>query len=453
MYQEFPETELAYQVQLRLGRSYYKNNQFDKAISILHQSLSNIPEDGSISSDLLLEAYSFLGLAYSRLEEHHSAIEQFEHVLTLTDDPVLRANTLFKIADGYYRLGEYEQAQSFYTRLIQDYPDASEILDAQYSLIHTHLQLGETDQYVATSKAFLNIPQGASQPSESGLPSPSENPQAPVVLYQLGGHYVAQQEYEDALSLFQQFVVSYPEHELVEESLYGIGLCHLKMQNYPQAVREFQQLVSRFPQSEYASDAHYGMATAYFKQQDYPAAITNYALILQDFPEYPLNDRTMLNLGTALLQTGDFAKAADILQQSIDQYPNQSNISEVYLKLGYALTQQKKCEQAIPVLGQAVAGAAVAIAAEAQFRIGECYAELDERDKAIVDYLKVVYLYPDQHYWGANAQFKAAMIYEDIGKKEEALKLYQKIIQASQEQTLVEKAQQRVSALTQKTIE
>lgn len=106
-------------------------------------------------------------------------------------------------------------------------------------------------------------------------------------------------------------------------------------------------------------------------------------------------------------------------------------------------------EQAIPQFGLAAVGTNTTIAAEAQFRIGECYAKLNERDKAIVDYMKVVYLYPDQQYWVSNAQFKAAGIYEEIGKEGEAMSLYQKIIAGSGEQELIEQSQKRIKALSQ----
>jgi TolA-binding protein len=157
----------------------------------------------------------------------------------------------------------------------------------------------------------------------------------------------------------------------------------------------------------------------------------------------------MLKLGTALINTGDLEQAVDVLQRSIDQYPDQPTLAEAFLRLGYALATQGKCEQAIPVLGRAVAGGEAVIAAEAQFRIGECHAELGRRDRAIVEYLKVVYLYPNQPSLVARAQFRAANIYEEIGKEEEAMKLYQKLIATAQDAALVEQAQQRVTDLNQ----
>jgi len=156
-----------------------------------------------------------------------------------------------------------------------------------------------------------------------------------------------------------------------------------------------------------------------------------------------------LNLGTALITTGAISEAITVLQSSIDRYPDQPNLTEVFLKLGYASAKHGECEQAISSFGRAVAGSDPEIAVEAQFRIGECYAELEERDKAIVEYLKVIYLYPSYLSWVSAAQFRAANIYEDLDKEEEALKLYQKVIDTSGDEALTEKARKRIESLTQ----
>ena len=459
--QEFPTSHQAYPAQLHLGETYYRSQQFEKAKDTLEQAFAKVPDDNSVSLELLADAYNYLGLTYSQTDSPVLAISQFEQVLELTEAPELRANMLFNIAETYYKIGEYQQAESFYRWLLEEYPDAPEAQDAQFSLILSYLQLEETEKYLQASQQFLRqynaLPQ-SEEPENGGIseqvdsvphPDSPDNPHVPAVLYQLGEHYVIQQEYEQALNIFQHFMETYPEHELADESLYGMAWCYLKIKDYPSAIWQFKELLSQFPQSEHAADAYYGLGSSYFRQDNYQEAITNYSTLLKKFPDFPSMDRILLDLGTSYLHTADATNAASVLQQSIEQYPEQANISEVHLKLGYAFTMQEQYEQAIPQFGLAAVGSNTAIAAEAQFRIGECYAKLLERDKAIVDYLKVVYLYPDQQYWVANAQFKAAAIYEEIGKEGEAMTLYQKIIATSGEQVLIEQAQKRINALSQ----
>ena len=459
--QEFSGSRQAYQAMLRLGESYYREQQFEKAKSTLDQALSTIPDDAGLSPEQLADAYNFLGLAYLQTDSPALAIPQFEQVLELTDVPELRANMLFNIAETYYKLEEYQQAESFYSWLLEEYPEAPEAQDAQFSMILSYLQLGDTERYVQTSQQFLRrhnaFPQDeesenggeVGQENSSSVPEPDANPHVPTVLYQLGEHYVIQQDYKQALKFLQHFMVKYPEHELADESLYGMAWCYLKTQDYPSAIWQFKQLLSQFPQSEHAADAYYGLGSSYFRLDDYQEAIGYYTTLLEKFPDFPSKDRILLDLGTSYLHVTDAVNATAILQQAIEQYPEHTNISELYLKLGYAFTMQEQYEQAIPKFGLAAVGTNTAIAAEAQFRIGECYSKLEKRDKAIVDYLKVVYLYPDQQYWVSNAQFKAASIYEEMGKGGEAMTLYQKIIATSGERELLEQAQKRMNALSQ----
>lgn len=461
--EEFPESRQAYQAQLHLGESYYRSQQFEKAQNILKPALAAIPDDESVSMELLADAYNFLGLAYSQTDSPGLAISQFEQVLELTDVPELRANMLFNIAETYYKIGDYQQAERFYSWLLEEYPAAPEAQDAQFSLILSYLQLGDTERYVQASQQFLRRHNAFPPQEEDEVENdnkletedsamsqdPPTNPHVPAVLYQLGEHYVVQEEYEQALNIFQYFMVNYAEHELADESLYGMAWCYLKVKDYPSAIWQFKQLLSQFPQSEHTADVYYGLAGSYFRQDDYQEAIVYYSNILKEFPDFPSIEQVLLDLGTSYLHTADAVNAATVLQQSLERYPEQTNLSEVYLKLGYAFSMQEQYEQAIPKFGLAAVGGNTAIAAESQFRIGECYAKLEERDKAIVDYLKVVYLYPDQLYWVANAQFKAASIYEEIGKEGEAMTLYRKIITTSGEQALIEQAQKRIKALNQ----
>jgi tetratricopeptide (TPR) repeat protein len=385
------------------------------------------------------------------MQQFETAVLYFENVLSSSQNEELRANALLKIADAYYSLGQYQEAIEYYTRLLSEYPESNEAIDGEYNRLLTYVQAGEQEEYVLAAEQFLqaHLPDDPSvaNTTQNSEKTFREHPQTPAVLYQFGEFSLEQQQFEKAISLFLRLLSLYPEHELADESLYGVGWCYFKAQQYPEAMHAFEEFLSRFPESEHVPDAYYGLGTASFMQHNYAAAITQYTLILKKFPDYSLNDRVMLNLGTSLINTGIFDEAVEILQQSLDRYPQQPFLSEVNLKTGYALQKLGEYEQAIPHLGQAVAGSDPNIAAEAQFRIGECYAHLQERDKAIVDYLKVVYLYPEQTQWVSQAQFRAANMYEEIGKEEEAMLLYQKILDTSQNAALIAEAQQRIIEL------
>ena len=324
-----------------------------------------------------------------------------------------------------------------YAKLIESYPTAPEIADARHGHLLTTRQLDDGEAFVAEAEQFAQTFQNA------------QNPHVPAVMYQLGEYFLSKEDYDRAIAAFQRFLAAYPGQELAAAALYGIGWCAVKQNNAPQAIKEFEKLLAQFPNSPYAADALYAIATSQFKEKNYAEAAARYATLLQKYPAYAMNERAYLNRGVALLQTGDAAAAILTLQESLRRFPKQANLHETNLTLGYAFARQRDCQKAMPFFGQVAASKNAALAAEAQFRLGECYADMRERDKAIVDYLKVVYLFPNQAYWVANAQYKAALLYEELGKEEDALTLYQKIVDSAQDAALVEKARQRLAALKQ----
>jgi tetratricopeptide (TPR) repeat protein len=435
--QQFPDSNMVRRTQFQLAYSYYQQGEAQKGIQVLTGVLASLPQENMSAEERTLreDAHNLLGWFYLQVQDFSSAQSQFEQVVNLSQDPKVQANALLKMGDALYNLGEYTLAQQAYLRIVNEFPESDSVPDARYNLLLSYLQQNDTARFVAESQTFL---QAYPQHSHSAF-----------VMYHLGDYAVTQQEYARAIELFQRLVATFPESELVDESAYGIGWCYFKLQQYPEAIEEFSRFLRTFPESELAPDSRYGIATAFFKQQNYVEAISEYTAIIENFPDFPLTDRVFLNLGDAYIGTDQFDEAVRVLEESKVRFPQQEYLMEVNVKFGYALARQGSCQEALPLFGQAVAGTNSAIAAEAQFRIGDCYADLDERDKAIVEYLKVVYLYPMHPEWGCRAQFRAAKMYEEVGKEEDAMNLYQKILGLCEDPVLLENAQKQVNDLTQ----
>jgi tetratricopeptide (TPR) repeat protein len=65
--------------------------------------------------------------------------------------------------------------------------------------------------------------------------------------------------------------------------------------------------------------------------------------------------------------------------------------------------------------------------AQIQFQIGEALQAKGDLENAVIEYLKVVYLYPDYKFWVLRAELKAAESLEKLDRLEEAVKLYEKL--------------------------
>ncbi|MBA7643853.1 Cell division coordinator CpoB [subsurface metagenome] len=65
----------------------------------------------------------------------------------------------------------------------------------------------------------------------------------------------------------------------------------------------------------------------------------------------------------------------------------------------------------------------------AQFRMGTCWFNEKQFEKAIVEYLWAHLLYPQYKERAIEARFRVGLSYEGLGKPEEAKKEYERILQ------------------------
>jgi len=129
------------------------------------------------------------------------------------------------------------------------------------------------------------------------------------------------------------------------------------------------------------------------------------------------------------------------LEKFIDKYPESNLVPQARLKLANSFFQQgnysKARENYTWVTKISEEGE---LSVEAQYRIGDCWFNeaagekdyekaVEKYNKAVVEYLRVVHLYPQFEEWKVKAQLQTGKSYEVMGKKNEAKNTYQKILE------------------------
>jgi len=162
---------------------------------------------------------------------------------------------LYSRGTSEYQNGNYKKAQSFYTRLKEEYPLH------ELSVLAT---LGIADSYFS------------------------------------------RKEYLEAQTAYRDFITFYPTNENVPYALYQLGMCHfLEIEAVDRdqtelinAKREFEKLVARFPQSKFSilaekkirecktkmAEHEFYIGNFYFKQKKYAAALQRFEVIARDYP-------------------------------------------------------------------------------------------------------------------------------------------------------------------------
>lgn len=108
----------------KLARLIYANisydaRQYEKAITIYKQSLSDFKEDKFVYNMIL----SNLGHAYQRVGDEQNAAAYFEKAASATDSPV-REEALFNLGLMYAKLGEAEKSQKTLQEILDNHPNS-----------------------------------------------------------------------------------------------------------------------------------------------------------------------------------------------------------------------------------------------------------------------------------------------------------------------------------------
>jgi TolA-binding protein len=97
--------------------------------------------------------------------------------------------------------------------------------------------------------------------------------------------------------------------------------------------------------------------------------------------------------------------------------------------LGILYLAQKKSGEAIAVLSTAIQSPEERVASQAQFRLGEAYLEAGNKESALLQFSKVIYLYPHLTDMMEEALLKLGDLYIEEKKFSEARQVYNKLLE------------------------
>ncbi|MBU1781956.1 tetratricopeptide repeat protein, partial [bacterium] len=228
--------------------------------------------------------------------------------------------------------------------------------------------------------------------------------------------------------------------------------CYLKKSEYSSAITTMKELLNLYPQTDYAADICYNIGVSYYQLKEYQKAILEFDKLTQNFSQKDdLIAEALYLKGKSLQNINQTTEALKTYQRLISNYPQTSSACKAYLERGNHFIAEKDYLRAEEeYLKIANYDLTKEIAAEAQFYIGKCAFLSKNINKALVEYLKVAYFYPEITNWAAKGQFQAALTYEEMNNLPQAKKLYQSIIATYKDSQEAEKSKACLDILEKK---
>ncbi|MDR4499489.1 MAG: outer membrane protein assembly factor BamD [Candidatus Scalindua sp.] len=131
-----PESEIGDEAQMKMARVYYLLGDYKAAFNEYERLLEK--GSGSRKMKEILEKEFQVGIAQMKRDEK-GAIKVFERIIELNPLGFIAADAQVKIADCYYQLNQFENAQNAYRQVLESYHTSEWVPYAQYRIPYCKL--------------------------------------------------------------------------------------------------------------------------------------------------------------------------------------------------------------------------------------------------------------------------------------------------------------------------
>jgi soluble lytic murein transglycosylase len=380
---QYPDDQLNRATQYNLGLAYEQNEQLGAAFEAYQASL--IPDDsinvhiyermGDISLEIpdnerAITAYqagvdsttndNFQLALRQKIADVEivrdnptGAIAQYETILQISKDDMLRAKILKFWGDALTATGNSQAGYEKYLEAINNYPTVYESYLALVELVNADipvddLQRGLVDYHAGSYEAAIEA-------LERYLDSPQPD-KAGDALWLLGLSQRDSAKYDKAVSTFQRLIDDYPDHSYrakanleigkvlgwqnkideaktyyrkfaagnpatfgAGEALWRAGILELNNDMLAEAYVSLQDMSAKYPMNDYADEALYWAGRAAFRLENYEDAAKTWGKLASRYPKSELSSFGSYWQAKSLIKLGRETEARPILETIVDK--------------------------------------------------------------------------------------------------------------------------------------
>lgn len=212
------------------------------------------------------------------------------------------------------------------------------------------------------------------------------------------------------------------------EAYFWRGVNSLENRDIDDAYEDFQQ-ASRSSDINLRNEAYLKLGTINFSRENYQQALDHYFTVIRDDKTGSLALDAARNFAIVCKTIKEWQKAIDAYNIILERGGEGQLEGETIFDIAFCYYRDRQYENAIPMFERAIGLLDDReTKAEAQYWIGESYANLGQYDRAATEYLKVGYYYPDLVQFVATSELKLSEAYIRQGRVDAARSVLERII-------------------------
>lgn len=429
---------------IKLAWGYIKLKSTPDAEKILDLVIKKYPESSEAATAHYLKGW--LAQESQMLEK---ANEDYNRLLKQFEDLPIREDVKWQLGINQFMLADYKGAIKTFRDFAVDFPESHR--DSEDMIRKSYAALGEFKRALESSSTFFDV-------SPDKTVDLKKRCDEVVALFEVGS-------YGDALKLSEKIVNQFPTQSYSARAMLTAGEIYFKRSMFKEAKRYFAMAQDVLTAGSLRSFTSYRLGELAYMKKDYRGAVMELEEMNASLPAEKKNDdelktfigfdymmaRALFIKGSSYISLNLVGKGLESYRKFLDYYPLIEGLDGERLKAALAFQNHKDYEQAIKSMRELIRiSSDVKIKAEAQYWVGDCYQQSGDFDRAIVEYLKVTYLYPEESMWALTARYMAAQSYQELGAYDKAIKLFKKVALESGDKRKSEYARKRVEELSRK---
>ena len=351
-------------------------------------------------------------------EDFAGAYDKLKKAIEDRPDGKFKEDILWLMVKSTDEMGNLKESLSIYLQLINEFQGSKRIGEAYINAGKVYLDLKDLNSAVNILKTYTE-----KYPSADLNFGKSEGREDLWDIIQSADNYLKSGEDDEAVDLYKELLENTSEpllKLLIKNKLRDI---YLKKGIY----KEYVELSSYF--MDYEPVILEEEKKIFITENDEKYKKINVSSI-SSVPSVAEGSGAISLYMTAdiLTKSGKIDKASEFFKRVIDDYPNEKGLDAERVNIGLFFLKEKEYDLSIKSFSQVINSVEDnKLKAEAHFWLGEALQNSGRLEDAIIEYLKISYLYPDNDMWAGTARFRVGEIFEMQGRIDEAVLMYQKL--------------------------
>jgi len=257
-------------------------------------------------------------------------------------------------------------------------------------------------------------------------------------------------EYAKAVEIGNQVLaMKERDEQSVVRTYVAMSNSYGNLQQHDKAVATLKEAGEKFPTNSYIEEVFFQLAQIYHNGGDYKNSGEAFQSHIQRFPNSRLKEDASYYHAFAFYHLGRAEESVQLFRTFLKDFPNSKRAAEVQMQIGETYFNTSRFEVAAKEYQTVYRKHPQNDnAAQAMFNEGWCYFQLKQNEKMLETFGALVQKYPEAKV-AADAQFSIGDYYYNEKSYDEALKAYQAFLSAFPDEPRVEEAKSLVKDLNQ----